>query len=191
MTLTDGIIIDAGHGGTDPGAVSSFKEKDMTLKISLYQYARYKELGVPVKITRPTDMSLEPEARTKLVRDSGMKLCTSNHINAGGGDGAEVIHSIHSNGRLANLILDKLVEAGQNKRKAYCRAGDKDPKKDYYFMHRDTGAVETVIVEYGFLDSKKDDVKQLTQNWQTYAEATVAAVTRYLGHTYKPPENKK
>ena len=36
-----GVIVDAGHGGNDPGAVSgNLKEKDLTLKAALYMYDR-------------------------------------------------------------------------------------------------------------------------------------------------------
>ena len=41
------------HGGSDPGAVSgNLREKDFTLKAANYMYNRFRELGVPVAITR-------------------------------------------------------------------------------------------------------------------------------------------
>lgn len=59
-------------------------------------------------------------------------------------------------------------------------------------MHRRTGKVETVIVEYGFADSKKDDVKQIKKNWTKYAEAVVEAVCEYIVHKYtEHNQNKK
>lgn len=81
------LIIDPGHGGIDPGGGTNryWKEKDLTLKISLYQYNRYKELGVPVAMTRSIDKTLDPDERTRIVRNSGAKYCHSNHINAGEG----------------------------------------------------------------------------------------------------------
>ena len=56
--------------------------------------------------------------------------------------------------------------------------------KDYYFMQRNTGNTESVTVEYGFLDSKGDDVNLLKNNWQNLAEAVVRAVTEYANITY-------
>lgn len=50
-------------------------------------------------------------------------------------------------------------------------------------MHRNTGDTESIIVEYGFLDSTKDDVSQIKNNWQNYAEAVVQAVLQYIGYT--------
>ena len=50
------IVVDAGHGGNDPGAVSeNLKEKDLNLRVSNYMYNRFRELGVPVIITRDND----------------------------------------------------------------------------------------------------------------------------------------
>ena len=57
-----GIVIDAGHGGEDPGAVGNgIVEKDLTLKISNYMANRFKDLGIPVILTRDTDITLSPQ----------------------------------------------------------------------------------------------------------------------------------
>ena len=61
-----------------------------------------------------------------------------------------------------------------------------DPSKDYYFMLRDTGDTESIIVEYGFLDSPLDDPTQLKNNYEAYAEAVVRALANYIGATYIP-----
>ena len=84
------IIIDAGHGGTDPGAVNGdIKEKDYTLKISNYMYDRFNELGVPVFISRTIDETLNPTDRINKIRPyitSSNDIVISNHLNAGGAD---------------------------------------------------------------------------------------------------------
>ena len=87
------IVIDAGHGGIDSGAVvNGIVEKDLTLKISNYIYDRLKELGLDVKKTRDTDETLTPEERVRRVLNafgnSGDVIVLSNHINAGGGEGS-------------------------------------------------------------------------------------------------------
>ena len=86
-----GVVIDAGHGGVDGGASGNgIVEKNMTLDISKYMYDRFKELGVPVAMTRTTDVELDSSTRPKKVLDafgSGKDVIVlSNHINAGGGD---------------------------------------------------------------------------------------------------------
>ncbi len=54
-------------------------------------------------------------------------------------------------------------------------------------MHRDTPENETVIVEYGFVDSTGDDVEQIKNNYEKYAEAVVKAVANYKGINYVAP----
>ena len=78
------------HGGTDPGAVANdIKEKEYNLLISKYMYDRFKELGIPVEITRETDETLSPKERTNKVKsffgDGKDVIVISNHLNAGGG----------------------------------------------------------------------------------------------------------
>lgn len=96
-----GIVIDPGHGGSDPGAVANnLKEKDYTLLISKYMYDRFKELGVPVKLTRDTDVTLSPRERTNKVKnfygDGKDVVVISNHLNAGGEDAYYVVNSRRS-----------------------------------------------------------------------------------------------
>lgn len=109
------------------------------------------------------------------------------YFSSGGGDGAEVIYALRNNNRLSSMVAKELENAGQNVRKYYQRRLPSNPSKDYYFMHRDTPNNETIIVEYGFADSKGDDVNQLKYNWEQLAEAVVKAVTEYAGGTYVPP----
>ena len=94
-----GVIIDAGHGGRDPGAVAGkLREKDFTLKASLYMRDRLKQLGIPVKMTRETDETLSNQERVRRARNAfGLHedvLLISNHINTGGGEGQSVTHSV-------------------------------------------------------------------------------------------------
>ena len=187
------VVIDAGHGGNDPGASGNgIIEKEYTLKISEYIYNRLKELGLDVKMTRTTDETLSPTERVNRVLnafgDSSDVLVISNHINAGGGDGAEVIYALRNKDTLSNLILKELENEGQNIRKAYQRRLPSNTAKDYYFMQRDTGDTESITIEYGFLDSTGDDVNQLKNNWENYAEAVVRAIIEYLNLTYVPVE---
>ena len=178
------IVIDPGHGGSDSGAIGNdITEKDLNLEISKYMYDRLKQLGYDVYITRDTDETISPNDRVRRILNAygnnSDVIVISNHINAGGGDGAEVIYALRNNSNLSNLILDNLKDAGQNIRKAYQRRLPSDTSKDYYFIHRDTGVTEPVIVEYGFLDSSLDDVNQLKQNYEKYAEAVVKAIVEY------------
>lgn len=73
-------------------------------------------------------------------------------------------------------------------RKYYQRRLPSDPSKDYYFIHRETGKTQPILVEYGFLDSTGDDVSQLKNNFLDYVEAVVRAVAEYTNTPYIPPE---
>jgi len=184
------IVIDPGHGGSDPGASGNgIVEKNLNLDISKYMYDRFRELGVPVSITRSDDSTLSPSDRVKKILgfygDDPSVIVISNHINAGGGDGAEVIYALRNNDQLSRLILSELEKEGQNSRKVFQRRLPSNNSKDYYFIHRDTGQTEPVIVEYGFLDSSKDDVYQLKNDYENYAEAVVRAVLQYINVDYE------
>jgi len=86
------------------------------------------------------------------------------------------------------MILDEIESEGQNIRKYYQQRLPSNPSKDYYFMHRNTPNNETVIVEYGFLDSPKDDIEQIKNNYEKYAEAVVRAVAEYKDIPYIAPQ---
>ena len=185
-----GVVLDSGHGGNDQGSSGNgIIEKDLTLKISQYMYDRFKTLGVPVKMTRTDDVDLEPNDRPGVVLDkfgNGKDVVViSNHINAGGGEGAEVIYALRNSDKLASSILNELEKSGQVVRKYYQRRLPSDSSKDYYYIIRNTPNNETLIVEYGFLDNAAD-AKRLKSNYKKYAEAVVRAVTLYGGYKYVP-----
>lgn len=84
-----GIVIDPGHGGEDSGAVGNgIIEKDLTLDISKYMYDRFKEFGIPVALTRDSDVTLSSDSRPSVALSkfgNGENVVViSNHINAGG-----------------------------------------------------------------------------------------------------------
>lgn len=184
------VVIDAGHGGSDSGAIGNgIIEKNLTLDISKYMYDRLKELGVPVKLTRDSDVDLPASERPQRVLDqygNGKDVIViSNHINAGGAEGAEVIYALRNKDTLAKKILDELEKQGQLIRKYYQRRLPSDYNKDYYYMLRNTPNTEALIVEYGFLDNA-NDANKLKNNYKKYAEAVVKAVTEYAGYKYVP-----
>lgn len=182
------VVIDAGHGGDDPGASGNgIVEKELTLEISQYIHDRLDELGIENTLIRDSDETIEPNDRVnKIVSPYGSDsdvLVVSNHINAGGGEGAEIIYALRNNDTFSRKISDELESMGRVVRKYYQRRYPSDSSKDYYFIHRNTGNTEAVIVEYGFLDNV-DDANLLKKYWQDYAEAVVKAIANYLGVPY-------
>lgn len=178
MKLTKKIIIDAGHGGEDFGATYKHRnEKDLSLLISLEMSALFSKLGYNVELTRTADYDLSPNKRTGLIKRFGADYCISNHINAGGGAGAEVIYSIHQDGSLAELILSQLKKAGLKTRRAFNRANDNG--KDLFFMHRDSGSTRTLIVEYAFIDNLKD-MDNFIKNYQSAILNVVSGLDLFI-----------
>ncbi|WP_051258374.1 N-acetylmuramoyl-L-alanine amidase [Atopococcus tabaci] len=186
------IIIDAGHGGSDPGATAfGVKEKDWTLKISLYQYERLKELGAAVALTRSKDTTLDSAARTKVFRGQ-YDYCISNHWNAFNGKarGVETIHSIFADKTFASQLAKAVSNAsGLPLRRVFSKKNASGT--DWYFMHRLTGTTKTVIIEYGFLDHKEDHARYRTDAiFYAAAESVVEVVCKELGIRYKAPSEK-
>ena len=100
--VTKKVVIDSGHGGSDPGTSSNgIVEKDLTLKISQYMKDRFDELGIVSSMTRTTDETLDPSVRPKRVQsfygNGSDVIVISNHINAGGGDGRSVTNIKYNN----------------------------------------------------------------------------------------------
>ena len=185
------IVIDSGHGGSDSGASGNgMLEKDYTLMISKYMKDRFDELGIPSKLTRTTDETVSPSDRVNRILNaygnSPNVLVISNHLNAGGGSGSEVIYALRNNDRLAKNILEGLGKAGMPIRKAYQRRLPSDMTKDYYFIHRNTGLTEPLIIEYGFIDNK-NDADMIKNNYKRYAEEVVKAIANYKGYNYTEP----
>ena len=86
------IVIDAGHGGRDPGAKgNTLQEKDITLLLSKYMKEYFNENypGHVVKLTRSSDLYLELAERADIANRIDADVFISNHVNAGGGTGFE------------------------------------------------------------------------------------------------------
>ncbi|XMB68102.1 LysM peptidoglycan-binding domain-containing protein [Mycoplasmatota bacterium zrk1] len=181
-----GLIISESPGG---GTNELWKEKNLNLDISKYQFDRFNQLGIPVKMSRYTDKTLKPKDRANVVNNafgqSADVITLSNHINSGGGKGAEFIYSVHDNDKLSNTLSDELFKAGQDTRAIYTRKNRLG--NDFYYIHRDTRPIQSVIVEYGFADNSVDKSK-LNYNWPNYAEAIVKGTAEYLGKPYKEPK---
>ena len=182
------IVIDPSKGGRESGVTGNgIVEKDYNLLISEHIFNRLKSLGADVKIIRTTDEYISEDDRAnKILNAYGNSpdvLVISNHLNAGGSSGAEVIYALRNNDTLSKLILENLSKEGQSIRKAYQRRLPSDNSKDYYFIHRNTGVTEPIIIEYGFLDNK-GDAERIKNNWEKYAEAVVKAVAEYKNIPY-------
>ena len=155
-------------------------------------YNRFRELGVPVIITRDSDTSLTRQERLNKMRSLGTDpnvIILSNHINAGGGEGAEIVYPLRSNNILPRMILEEIGKEGQVMRKVYQRRLPENPSLDYYYIMRETPNTTALLIEYGFIDNKNDQLK-LNNYILDYAEAVVRAVMNYINLPYIAPGEK-
>ena len=96
MTGNEKVILDAGHGGDEPGAIyNGRKEKDDTLRLTLAVGRILEENGVSTLYTRTTDVYDRPQEKAEIANRSGADLFVSIHRNAmpvpGTGSGASVL----------------------------------------------------------------------------------------------------
>ncbi|PKN13505.1 MAG: N-acetylmuramoyl-L-alanine amidase [Deltaproteobacteria bacterium HGW-Deltaproteobacteria-4] len=94
------IVIDAGHGGKDPGAVgpSGLLEKDIVLSMALLLAEEVKDkLGWDVVLTRNDDTFIPLEERTALANKVGADLFVSLHVNASSNSAAHGVETYYLN----------------------------------------------------------------------------------------------
>ena len=189
------VIVDAGHGGNDSGAVNgNIKEKDLTLQAAKYIDRRLKELGINSELTRDDDEYLPREDRIRRINsltNNQPAILISNHINAGGGEGAEIVYALRNDSTLADITLQNIGEVGQLKRKVYQRRLPENPNLDYYYILRESGQnTEPILIEYGFIDNIKDQNKLLNY-LDDYAEAVVKSIAEYTNTPYLEPNTSE
>ena len=97
-----GVVVDSGHGGSDPGAISgNLREKDFTLQAANYMTRRLQELGIPVVSIKTTDEDISRTERLRRANEAfngdPNAILISNHINSGGGEGQSVTNKCITN----------------------------------------------------------------------------------------------
>lgn len=183
------VYIGIGHGGSDPGAVANgIKEKEANLVIGMACVEELKRHGVEVMVSRTTDVAETVAQKVSECNAYAPDLAADIHNNAGGGDGAEVFHSINggTGKSLANNILKEIVAIGQNSRglKTKVNAGG----ADYFGFIRSTKC-PAVIVECAFLDNKKDvQIIDTVAEQKAMGVAVAKGFLKQLGIAYKEKE---
>lgn len=150
------VFLGVGHGGTDGGAVANgLKEKDLNLSIALACRDVLERHGVTVGMSRAKDEDDPLNDEIKECNEFAPDYAIDIHTNAGGGDGAEVFHSILGGygGKLAVNVNNEIIAIGQNSRGVKTRQNDKGG--DYYGFIRRVHA-PAIIVECAFIDNKTD-----------------------------------
>lgn len=179
------VVVDAGHGGADGGAVSSdgIQEAGLNLAVAKMLKAELEALGMEVIMTRQDENSLaaakkaDMAARGSIMNQSGVDCVVSIHMNkftdcAVHGPMAFYMDGSAEGEKLAKTVIDSVTSAiGAPTRLA--NPGD-------YYVIRESKPV-AVLVECGFL-SNSQDVKLLTDpvHQKTLAKAIAAGIKSYF-----------
>lgn len=180
------VIVDAGHGGFDPGFATKggIYEKDINLSIALKTKKELEKKGFIVILTRDTDKDVATEETNKKTSDmrhrieminDGNDLCVSIHQNSytsGEVRGAQVFYYKNSKEgkRLAEIITDKFLEEvdPENHRKS-------KENSSYYILKK--SQCPSVIIECGFL-SNWEEANNLSD--ELYQEKIAKAITESI-----------
>lgn len=184
-TRKDIVVIDAGHGGEDPGkvGVNGALEKDINLQIAKKVKQYLEKNGIQVVMTREEDTAEESkrgdmENRVDLINEVKPVITVSIHQNSysdTGIKGAQVFYYTNSDvsKEAATMMQEELRTVdSENTRQI--------KSNDTFYMLKKT-EVPTIIVECGFLSNKEEAEKLVTEEYQQQmAEAIGAGTLKWL-----------
>lgn len=181
------IVIDPSKGGRESGVTGNgIVEKDYNLLISEYIFNRLKSLGADVKIIRTTDEYISEDDRANKILNAygnNSKVVALSNMLGNTGSGAEIIYALRNNSNLASSLAENLDDAGLTVSKYYQRRSENDTSKDYYNIQKDTGLIETIIVNYGNINNI-NEATNIKNEWEDYAEAVVKSLANYTNVPY-------
>lgn len=171
------IVLDAGHGGTDPGAQrGSIDEKDLTLAIVKETERLLKQSGVKVTLTRDSDSTVTLAERVEITNKKSPDLFLSVHINSlqstSDIHGIETYYQTPQSKALAQAIHDSLVTG--------LEAPDRKIRTARFYVINRT-SVPAVLAEVGFISHKQERDKLASADYQKkVAGALAKGVVMYI-----------
>ncbi len=179
---TNIICIDAGHGGTDPGAVNGDRqEKIDTLALALRVASYIEKAGYTPLLTRSDDTYLSLGDRCAIANDAEAAYFVSLHRNSGeGGKGTEIWISSQKTApekHLAQEILKGLDEVGIQANRGV-KAGTQGSSGGDYAVNRNT-EMPSCIIELGFIGNDEDN-RLLDKHIDDYAKAIADAIVKLM-----------
>lgn len=179
------VFLSAGHGGSDPGAVSNgLRESDINLNALLSCQSELVRHGVTVVCSRTTDANDPVSEEVKEANASNADIAVSFHANAGGGDGFEAYyHTSSTKGEKLASLCEKYVKAlGQNSRGL---------KSGNHLMFVRKTNMPAVLVESFFVDNATDKaIGDTIAEQKAFGVAYAKAILEYLGISYSSPTGK-
>lgn len=178
------IIVDPGHGGSDPGTISpilNLKESELVLDISLRLNKLLAEAGFRTYMTRVDNLNsglkLNLEERTDVANALKADLFISVHANSFTNSGISGIETFYhpddiSGKGLAQVIQTSLINN--------LKMNDRGAKSANYFVLRNSN-MPAALVETGFLSNPSDAAKLAREDYrQQVAEAIFEGIVQYL-----------
>ena len=188
------IVVDAGHGGIDPGVIGigGLKEKDINLQIAKKVKKKLEKEGYTIVMTRTNDEGLYDEKtnnkkvqdmqnRCNLIKEKKPVMTISIHQNSypdASVCGPQVFYFTHS---VEGAKLGKSIQDQLNTYLEVARPRVEKGNSTYYLLKKSEGIL--TIVECGFLTNPDEAAKLQTKEYQDkVAEAVCQGVLEYLGN---------
>lgn len=177
------IVIDAGHGGYDAGAVNGTRyEKNDNLRMAMAVGERLKRCGVNVIYTRTTDTFVSLLERSRISNNNNADLFVSFHRNSASNPAANgvetLIYTNASNKALqtAEAVQQALVNVGVQSNRGVKRAN--------LSVLRETNA-PALLIELGFISNDQDN-ELFDNEFDSYADAIARSLAQAVGVNCNP-----
>lgn len=180
------IVIDPGHGGTQPGAtsVSGKKEKDFNLKVALKLNEKLKALGYNIVMTRNTDVTLGLYERADIANAVNADIFVSIHANAHdnrGIAGLQVLYCPATKSSKKQTDQHPFAKAMMDALLKGTGAADKGIiQRPNVVVLRET-IMPAVLVEAGFLSNAAEDKLLYTEEYQNkIVDSIIKGIENYF-----------
>ncbi|MEO0414422.1 MAG: N-acetylmuramoyl-L-alanine amidase [Verrucomicrobiota bacterium] len=174
------VVIDAGHGGRDPGAQTGYGQDEKLLAMDLAQRLEkiLKAKGIRTTMTRSTDVKIPNEDRAAIANAIPDCVLVSLHFNSHGDRSISGIESFYFPGSVESEKLCRFIQ-GELGRRVVTRNRGAKPRSDLVVLNKSEGPA--VLVECGFI-SHRWESQRCNSTWfrQVLAEEIAQALVRYI-----------
>lgn len=183
------IVVDAGHGGGDPGAISNgYEEKDINLDVARRVESQLKGAGYTVIMTRNSDHGVNIMDRPMIANEAEAHVFLSIHSNSSLNTEVEGIESLYAPRDLTSVKYDAqypLVKAVHEELIKATGAFDRGIKQRPDLIVLKHTEMSAVLVELGFMSNINDMELLLDDNYkQACADGIVVGIKKYINDTY-------
>lgn len=177
------IVIDAGHGGYDAGAVNGSRyEKNDNLRMALAVGERLKRCGINIIYTRDTDVFIPLLERSRISNNANVDLFASFHRNSASNPQANGVETIVYTSPSTKSV--QAAEALQNELVKIGVQSDRGVKYNNLSVLRETNA-PALLLELGFISNAQDNAL-FDSRFDAYADTIAASLAKSVGVNCNP-----